>query len=212
MPRPRFYKLPLERRREIIEAAGKALGSSGYEGASLNRILEQAGLSKGAAYYYFDSKEDLVATVFLTLWERLLTSKPFDPKTLTAPDFWSSIAEFASEFFGSVKEEPWIAQAIKAMWGLPPQARASGPLAEAFETVTGWFAAILRRGRELGQVRCDLPEGLLLAIVMAMDEASDRWMFEHWDELEPQMLEQYAELTLDLFKRVLSPRGQSGDV
>jgi AcrR family transcriptional regulator len=37
-------------------------------GASLNRILEQAGISKGSAYYYFDDKAD----VFLTVVQRYL--------------------------------------------------------------------------------------------------------------------------------------------
>ncbi len=59
MPRPRFNKLAPEKRERIMEAAAKEFAAYGYEGASLNRILEQAEVSKGAAYYYFDDKADL---------------------------------------------------------------------------------------------------------------------------------------------------------
>ncbi len=50
MPRPRFYKLPEEKRERILEAAAKEFVAHGFEGASLNQILTAAGISKGAAY------------------------------------------------------------------------------------------------------------------------------------------------------------------
>ena len=63
MPRPRFEKLPPEKRETILETAAKEFAEFGYEGASLNQILAKSGISKGAAYYYFDNKEDF-AIVF----------------------------------------------------------------------------------------------------------------------------------------------------
>ncbi len=65
MPRPRFNKLPEEKRERILEAAAKEFVAHGYEGASLNQILAEAGISKGAAYYYFDDKADVYATAVL---------------------------------------------------------------------------------------------------------------------------------------------------
>ena len=56
MPRPRFNKLTAEKRESILEAAAKEFATHGFEGASLNQILSNAGISKGAAYYYFDDK------------------------------------------------------------------------------------------------------------------------------------------------------------
>ena len=62
MPRPRFLKLDDERRDTIMEAAAKVFAAEGYHGASINQILQNAGLSKGVAYYYFEDKADLFAT------------------------------------------------------------------------------------------------------------------------------------------------------
>lgn len=210
MPRPRFYKLPPERQREIIEAAGKALGAGGYEGTSLNRILEQVGLSKGAAYYYFDSKDDLIATVCLAVWDHVLKTQSLDPGSLDRETFWPSLAQIARNLVHCVEEERWMASAIKVIWGLPPEVRKTEPLARVFSTVADWMAALLRRGCELDLVRKDLPEELLIAIIVAMDEAADRWMFENWDEVDREAMARHSEAMLDMYRRVLSPIG-SGD-
>ncbi|MCU0665160.1 MAG: TetR/AcrR family transcriptional regulator, partial [Myxococcota bacterium] len=184
MPRPRFEKLPPQRRQQILEAAAKELGAHGYKGASLNRILEQAGLSKGAAYYYFDNKDDLLATMFVHLWQRLLLDAKLDLSKLNAQDYWSSLLGLTDRFMDSVKGEPWLLAAAKAIWSLPQGSRTQGPLAESFATVVQWIGGILRRGRELGVVRRDLPEELLLALILALDEAADRWMAEHWEKFD----------------------------
>ena len=47
------------KRRQIIDGAASVFSSSGYEGASMSRIAEQAGVSKGTLYNYFTSKSDL---------------------------------------------------------------------------------------------------------------------------------------------------------
>lgn len=48
-----------ERRQELIKAALIEFGEKGYENASLNNILKEAGISKGTFYYHFKNKEDL---------------------------------------------------------------------------------------------------------------------------------------------------------
>lgn len=205
MPRPRFHKLAPNRQREIITAAAKVLGQEGYERASFNQILKDAGLSKGAAYYYFDGKDDLVAAVLLDVCERFISSVKVEPERLGADDFWQSIADLVQQFTESAKEEPWTIDVIRAMWGMPSEARSSGPVAEVFRRMLDWYAAILHRGRELGLIRTDLPEELLLAVTWAMDEAADRWIAEHWNLLDSETLAAYSAAMLDMFRRVLAP-------
>jgi AcrR family transcriptional regulator len=52
-------------RREILAAASKALREQGVRGLSIAAVLERAGLSTRAFYRHFDSKDELVAAVFL---------------------------------------------------------------------------------------------------------------------------------------------------
>ena len=55
-------------RRRIIEAAGRRLKRDGIDGSGVATLMADAGLTNGAFYAHFDSKEDLVAN---TLVEQL---------------------------------------------------------------------------------------------------------------------------------------------
>src|SRR5438067_12635625 len=48
-------------RRRIIEAAGGRLKRDGIHGSGIATLMADAGLTNGAFYAHFDSKEDLVA-------------------------------------------------------------------------------------------------------------------------------------------------------
>src|SRR5947208_4640793 len=50
-------------RRRIIEAAGRRLKQDGIDGSGVATLMADAGLTNGAFYAHFESKEDLVANV-----------------------------------------------------------------------------------------------------------------------------------------------------
>jgi AcrR family transcriptional regulator len=49
-----------ETRARLLTAAREVFAERGYQGASLDLLSERAGCTKGALYYYFDSKQDLL--------------------------------------------------------------------------------------------------------------------------------------------------------
>ena len=49
-------------RRRIIESAGRRLKRDGIDGSGIATLMADAGLTNGAFYAHFDSKEDLVLT------------------------------------------------------------------------------------------------------------------------------------------------------
>ena len=49
----------VERREQILEGARRAFAEYGYEGATVARLETATGLSRGAIFNYFPSKEDL---------------------------------------------------------------------------------------------------------------------------------------------------------
>ena len=55
-----------ERREQILEGARRCFAEHGYEGATVVRLEREIGLSRGAIFNYFPSKEDL----FVELAER----------------------------------------------------------------------------------------------------------------------------------------------
>jgi AcrR family transcriptional regulator len=61
-------------RNAILEAAASRFDAVGFLGASLSDILAEAGVTKGALYFHFKSKEDLADALIdeqFTVWEPL---------------------------------------------------------------------------------------------------------------------------------------------
>lgn len=56
-------------RKRIVEAAAPIFNQHGYEGSSLNALMEATGLKKGGIYRHFTSKEELAAEAFDYTWE-----------------------------------------------------------------------------------------------------------------------------------------------
>lgn len=54
-----FEKLDSDKQKRIIRAALKEFGEQGYDRASTNRIVQEAGIGKGMLFYYFNSKKEL---------------------------------------------------------------------------------------------------------------------------------------------------------
>lgn len=68
-----------------------------------------------------------------------------------------------------------------------------------------FLETLLARGRQLGVVREDLPEELLLSLVVAVDDAHDRWLYARLPEMGPAELEKAAARMSELLRRLLSP-------
>jgi AcrR family transcriptional regulator len=56
-PRPDVSE---ERKNQILEAATVVFARRGYQNARMDDIVAESGLSKGALYWYFKSKDDLI--------------------------------------------------------------------------------------------------------------------------------------------------------
>jgi AcrR family transcriptional regulator len=59
-PMPRIIRHPELRRGELLDCAQALFLARGYDNASLNDVIAEAGVSKGAFYHYFASKEALL--------------------------------------------------------------------------------------------------------------------------------------------------------
>ena len=59
MPSATFYNLPAEKRERLLRAAREEFSRVPYESASVNRIIQSAGIPRGSFYMYFTDKEEL---------------------------------------------------------------------------------------------------------------------------------------------------------
>ncbi|MBL8554632.1 MAG: TetR/AcrR family transcriptional regulator [Phenylobacterium sp.] len=60
---PKFRRRKADRPGEIVEAALEVFAEKGFAAARLDEIARRAGVSKGAVYLYFETKEDIFRAV-----------------------------------------------------------------------------------------------------------------------------------------------------
>src|SRR5438067_1020216 len=94
MPFARFEKLAPQKREHLLDVAAREFALHGFAEASINQILEQAQMSKGTAYYYFEDKADLFCTVVRYAIDYVQLPHPdVDLAPLTAESFWPAFAD-----------------------------------------------------------------------------------------------------------------------
>jgi AcrR family transcriptional regulator len=159
-----------ERTRErLLQAASREIYRAGFQSASLDTILAAAGVTKGALYYHFDSKEalgyavvdEVIAPDLRRTWLRPLESGKDPIDTL----------------IGVVQNIPVRPAVVRGGCPLNNLAQEMSPLHAGFRrrlaaVFDGWreaIASILRRGQAERSVRRhvepDDAAGLLIAMV-----------------------------------------------
>jgi AcrR family transcriptional regulator len=205
MPRPRFHKLPPEQQQEILRAALEEFAAHGFNGASLNRIIDAAGISKGSMYYYFDGKEDLYAYVASVELGRLFAAAgPFPIPTARAPDaFWSALSDDYLRIVGALASSPQVAALARGLVTASANPALERAQKEMEAAVLPWFQKALVAGQRARAVRKDLPLDFLIALVFGMGQAMDTWFLTQ--QLDEKALRKLVPLFLGIFRRALSP-------
>jgi len=160
---------PERTRERLLQAASREIYRSGFQSASLDTILAVAGVTKGALYYHFDSKEalgyavveEVIAPDNYGTWVRPLQSgkDPIDALT------------------GIVQGISVRPEAVRGGCQLNNLAQEMSPLDAGFRkrlaiVFDAWreaIASVLREGQTQGRVRRDVEPsdaaGLLIAMV-----------------------------------------------
>ena len=205
MPRPRFKKLDDDRRDTIMEAAARAFSADGYEGASINKILQDAGLSKGVAYYYFEDKADLFATTVEFYLQQIDTNIRGRLDALTADNFWEMMLTLYSEPFIENMDAPYRFQVLK----VASQVSETDPLWERIAPLVnmafGWTFALINKGREFGLVRTDMSDELLFKFISAIDMVADEELLSQIDTLTRDEVYAFQAQVVDAIRRLLAP-------
>lgn len=87
-----------ETRTKIIDAAIRLFSKTGYNKASVDDICKKAGISKGAFYHHFKSKQELFLAI-LDNWLKAIDNSIEASKDMTVPETFMQIAEAFPYFF-----------------------------------------------------------------------------------------------------------------
>jgi TetR/AcrR family transcriptional regulator, transcriptional repressor for nem operon len=170
-PKRRATKLrDSERTRErLLQAASREIYRSGFQSASLDTILAVAGVTKGALYYHFDSKEalghavidEVIASCVRGKWVRPLQNgtDPIDALIGAV----QGLPVRPADVCGGCQLNN-LAQEMSSL-----DAGFRKRLAIIFDAWREAVASVLREGQAHGSVRCDVEPadaaGLLIVMV-----------------------------------------------
>ncbi len=205
MPLPRFDKLDEPRKRAILAAAAEELAERGFAGASYNHIIERAGISKGAMYYYFADKDDLYRTVLETaiaVWFGHV-AMPFEADD--AGSFWRACEGMYERTLRFMLADPSSAAVCLSITRARERLEGHPALLEINQKMLEWTAELVKKGQEVGAVRTDLPSELLVQVALSMMDAGDRWLASRWVEIDEEHVDATAKTMVDLFRRVGAP-------
>ena len=207
MARPRFENLSPQKQEAILAAAAEEFAERGYEAASLNRIIERAGSSKGSIYYYFEDKADLLLTVVERAVATVMTQVSLPSlEEFTASDYWERLKSIVEESLPVMEQDSWYMRIMRSFYRLRDEPGAPPALSRVIDQGKALAGAFLARGVELGVVRTDLPLDLLVEVYMAADQAGDRWMMKHWDDFDSAGRKTLMAARLDLVRDMLDAR------
>ena len=63
---------PVDKRRMILDAAVRVFARQGFHTCRVSDIADEAGVAYGLVYHYFQSKDEVLDTLFLERWDVLL--------------------------------------------------------------------------------------------------------------------------------------------
>ena len=69
-------KARADKRRMILDAAVRVFARQGFHACRVSDIADEAGVAYGLVYHYFDSKEEVLDTLFLERWDVMLDDDP----------------------------------------------------------------------------------------------------------------------------------------
>ena len=203
MARPRFSNLDEGTRRKILETAATEFAANGFEGTSLNRLIEGLGISKGSFYYYFDDKADLFCTVVDYTWQTMMPDRGLDLSALDSDSYWSVIEGVMRETHARVHDNPWLVGMGRLFYNPPDVPDIRAKLEEILAGAREWQAELIRRGQTIGVVRDDLPVDLLLALLVGADEAVDHWFVLNWNELDEDEIDRLFTEIFAILRRMM---------
>ena len=102
-------------RRRMIEAAGRRFKSDGIDGSGIATLVADAGLTNGAFYGHFASKDDLVASVVTQQLEDQVAVVNSLPAGL------ASVEAFVREYLSPAHRDDLAAGRTCVSRGVPPR-------------------------------------------------------------------------------------------
>jgi TetR/AcrR family fatty acid metabolism transcriptional regulator len=170
----------VDKRRIILDAAVRVFARQGFHTCRVSDIADEAGVAYGLVYHYFQSKDEVLDTLFLERWNILLEAiGETDAQEIPAREKLHAIASFIIE---SYRHDPDLMKVI-----IVEVTRAAnsfgaahlGKITEAYGQISG----IVEQAQRSGEFRDGIsPEFAAMAFYGAIEQMLTGWIFGTLDE------------------------------
>ena len=184
----KFEALDGEKQQRILNAAMKEFASKGYDHASTNRIVEDAGIAKGLLFHYFKSKKQL----FLYLYDRglkLVTEEVLRGVDFTEPDFFQRMQQAQAAKIALIRVYPDIMDFIKAAY-LEESEAVKAELSERTQGLLALNYTKLFEGVDTALFREELDKNLVMKTII--------WAYEGFANAHGEAIRRLETLNQDL--------------
>lgn len=197
----------LAKRAAILEAAKRMFTSQGFEGASMDQIAAEAGVSKLTVYSHFGDKEALFAAAVRAYCEQQLPDSLFlaepglpvrDRLLAIARAFYAMISSPEAVAGHRMLCAPQLAES-----NLPQMFWEAGP-----KRVQTEFAALLERRIATGELEVDdVPRAASQFFTLLKGEPHAQLVFGCGGSLCPPGIDEHLEASVDMFLRAYGASG-----
>jgi AcrR family transcriptional regulator len=171
---------PVDKRKLILDAAVRVFARQGFHTCRVSDIADEAGVAYGLVYHYFQSKDQVLDTLFLQRWDVLLEAiRETDAHEIPAREKLEAIAGFIIE---SYRHDPDLMKVI-----IIEVTRAAntfgaahlGKISEAYELIRG----VVEKAQASGEFRSEIPaEFAAMTFYGAIEQVLTGWIFGTLDQ------------------------------
>lgn len=204
MPRQRLSKLDPAVRTRIVEAARAVFAEHGYEQASLNAIIERAGISKGVLYYYFEDKTDLYLAILQEITAaqaELMSQSAAEP----SGDYWQDMRTAMYQRAVMISQDPVTSSLFQDLYLQAQKPLEHNPFREYLDKENEIAMEVIRLGQESGMMRSDMPLPLLSDLLFTISDVLTKSLLIGKGPLPNEELEAFADLQLKIIRSVVEP-------
>jgi TetR/AcrR family transcriptional regulator, fatty acid metabolism regulator protein len=177
-------RVAVDKRRLILDAAIRVFARQGFHHCRVSDVADEAGVAYGLVYHYFDSKEEILDTLFLERWQIMLDAiAEIDGKALPARD---KLYEVAGFIIDSYRYDPELMKVIIVEVTRSAHSFAKQHLEKIREAYAG-IAGIVETAREEGTFKSEIPsEFAALCFYGAIEQLLTGWIFDLLPETEEE--------------------------
>jgi len=172
----------VDKRRLILDAAVRVFARQGFHTCRVSDIADEAGVAYGLVYHYFQSKDEVLDTLFLERWELMLAAiDEIDAQPIAARDKLHAIVSFIVD---SYRHDPELMKVI-----IVEVTRAANTFGQThlpeIRKAYQRFADIVAAAQRDGAFRAAVtPEFAAMAFYGAIEQILTGWIFGLLEEGE----------------------------